>query len=1171
MPTLAQTLVTELEKLFEPLADAAKAGEEGERAREDLFEALGVELTEAQMDRVANALSSFEQQYDQLSSLLDGGEGSESLTTLLKLLGATADLFAAIDDLATALDDVDAPNLVADLIDYVSLVYLQSEYGGVYYAGVLLTLIEVESADPGSVQWFRDRRSLPQRSAAAANFDLDRLDSVLQQPIEELKETYLPDGPITDEELEQIEARLMPWLEALAGRLGFLVASRAATSDLADQLGTPGLTITSPITFLRPIAGGTGRVSVTIALAHGADGLAVVVIPRGQANLAVTADPIAFKFSLTGETGPMLLNADGMAPLASGSTEPEVNTTVEARKQPDPATGAAFVLGPGNGTRVEVGNLGFAGRLSASEDGLEGGIEGSATESAFVLDPSNPDGFVSKVLPEEGFSFEFDAGIGYGTNRGLYFVGGGGLDTDIPVAFSLGNVLSVNALHLAAKPAPSGTSTRIPVQLSTSPQVQLGPVGATIERIGLAADLTFPDERDGNLGPVQVDLGFKPPSGAGLSVDASAVVGGGYLSFDPENERYSGTLQLQIGALSLKAIGLLTTRLPDGRDGFSLLVIITGEFPPMQLGFGFTLNGLGGLLGVNRDTKVDVLRSGLRDGTTKSVLFPKDPMRNAPRIVSDLRSVFPPTGGRHVFGPMARLGWGTPTIMTADIGVLISLPSPVKLVILGRLHAALPDDDAALVVFNMDAIGAIDFGAQEGSIDATLYDSRVVAYTLTGDMAMRTNWGEDPDFALSVGGFHPRFDPPEGFPPLRRIALTLGPGNPRIRWSGYFAITSNTVQAGAKVELYAGAGKFSVSGHLGFDALFQFDPFKLLVDISAGFAIKLGGATLLSATLKGSLEGPSPWHVRGKVKFKIWPISFKVSVDATFGERSDPEPLPPADVLGKVVGELGKAGNWSAQLPEGGNSVVTLREIEKQAGTVLAHPLGTLQVRQQVSPLNVAIEKFGNARPATYTKYTIESVTVAGQPQQGEDSAVREQFAPAQFFEMSDEEKLSGPSFERYPAGRTVGNTLFAHGGQDDATNQRSVTLDYETTIVDRTESAFPIAWVRLAMPHATAQALVSVSAVALGPLRTTGDERFAGTDDASGPIGVDASVTVTDTTYVVARSGDLRRVAVEAVSDGGTTKREAEEALNDVRASSDDEEYRVVATHEASGPEVQP
>ena len=55
---------------------------------------------------------------------------------------------------------------------------------------------------------------------------------------------------------------------------------------------------------------------------------------------------------------------------------------------------------------------------------------------------------------------------------------------------------------------------------------------------------------------------------------------------------------------------------------------------------------------------IDRLRSGVRDGTLNSILFPQDVVANANRILSDLRQVFPPTAGRFIFGPMARLAWG---------------------------------------------------------------------------------------------------------------------------------------------------------------------------------------------------------------------------------------------------------------------------------------------------------------------------------------------------------------------------------------------------------------------------------------------------------------------------------------------------------------------------------
>ena len=90
----------------------------------------------------------------------------------------------------------------------------------------------------------------------------------------------------------------------------------------------------------------------------------------------------------------------------------------------------------------------------------------------------------------------------------------------------------------------------------------------------------------------------------------------------------------------------------------------------------------------------------------------------------------------------------------------------MRLLVLGRLQAMLPDAAHALVQVRMDAIGVIDFNRGDVALDATLYDSRIVQFTLTGDMALRANWGTQPNFVLALGGFHPRFAAPAGFPQL---------------------------------------------------------------------------------------------------------------------------------------------------------------------------------------------------------------------------------------------------------------------------------------------------------------------------------------------------------------------------------------------------------------------
>ena len=67
---------------------------------------------------------------------------------------------------------------------------------------------------------------------------------------------------------------------------------------------------------------------------------------------------------------------------------------------------------------------------------------------------------------------------------------------------------------------------------------------------------------------MDISLGFKPPRGAGLSIDAGVVKGGGYLYFDPDKGEYAGVAELSIAEIvSVKAIGLITTKMPDGTPG----------------------------------------------------------------------------------------------------------------------------------------------------------------------------------------------------------------------------------------------------------------------------------------------------------------------------------------------------------------------------------------------------------------------------------------------------------------------------------------------------------------------------------------------------------------------------------------------------------------------------
>jgi hypothetical protein len=793
------------------------------------------------------------------------------------------------------------------------------------------------------------------------------------------------------------------------------------------------------------------------------------------------------------------------------------------------AGGSPFlILGRAGQTRVEADRVsagvltGF--RWDAGAPGVASGDIGAEAEiqnGRIVISLAGSDGFLSTVLPPDGFAFDFDFLVGWSASRGLYFAGSGGLEAAIGLHVTAGPI-TLETLYLALTAAAAG----IKLETSVSGSLELGPIAASVDRVGAAVDLKF---QPGNLGPLDLGVEFKPPNGLGLAIDAAVVKGGGYLYFDFDNEEYAGVLELSLkNIVQVKAIGLLTTRLPGGVRGFSLLLIITAEFPPIQLSFGFTLNGVGGLIGVNRTMVTDVLRAGLRTHTLDSVLFPHDPVRNAPKIISDLRTVFPPAQGRYVFGPMLKIGWGTPTLIEVSVGVLIELPAPVRIAILGQIKAVLPSEDAAVVRLNLDVLGVIDFERKSLSIDASLYDSIIVVYTLEGDMALRLNWGENPTFALSVGGLHPRFPPPPEFPELRRLTLSMGTGdNPRLSCSTYIALTSNSVQFGARVELFASAAGFSVRGYLGFDVLIILSPFSFEASMEAGVELLRGSSVLMSLHLDFLLSGPTPWRARGNASFKILFVRISVGFDVTWGDDT-PAILPPADAKTPLLAALADSRNWAAELPAGAEQAVSLAAGPAPASTLVIHPLGRLTVRERVVPLDVTINRFGSGSPDRWNHFTIAAATLNGASTT--KSPVDDLFALGQFFEMSNEDKLSKPSFERKTAGATIGATSSKRG------HLSGVELHYETVIID--DPAMPSRLVGiLYRPDATIfSALIQAGAAAFSPVLQSGERKYV-------PPGTTSAVKMADVEHTIVSSDTLER-REDVLGHGRAGRMDAEAAL---------------------------
>ena len=628
----------------------------------------------------------------------------------------------------------------------------------------------------------------------------------------------------------------------------------------------------------------------------------------------------------------------------------------------------------------------------------------------------------------------------WSSTQGLILEGSASLSIDVPLNRSLGGI-EITMLSLGVETS----DDRVVLFASVALTARLGPVMVNIQGVGIELGVITLEAQDrpGTFGDVDLALGFRPPDGAGLLVDAGPISGGGFLAYDPETGRYAGVLELEVYSVSVTAIGVLDTRLPEGQPGYSLLLIVSVEFQPVQLGFGFTLNGVGGLAGVNRRVATEALRSGLRAGSIDAVLFPENPLRDAARIVSDLQTIFPPAPDRHVFAPMAVIGWGTPTLIEGEMGIVLEFPYPLRPMLLGQFRVALPQAERPLVELNLDLVGELDLELGRLALDGGLRNSRVVGFTLEGELAMRLAWGGDPNFALAIGGFHPDFTPPAGFPKLKRLTIPIGADdNPRLTLEGYLAVTSNTLQIGAAASVYAEKGWFSIEGDVEFNALFIFIPFSFTTDFSGKVVLRSGGTVLAAISLEAILSGPAPWHASGEACLEIRFLP-DVCVPFDFTVGSEERVLPPVlDPWPALQAALENTQNWSGTRPPGLFRAATLAAPAPPAGGPVLDPAGGIAVRETVVPLNRRLTKFGESPvDGGSVRFDLVSVTMAGQPVAG--VPVRDYFAPAQFEDLNEDQRLSRPSFERMDSGASAAVAALAHG------TAVGGPVEYETRIVD--------------------------------------------------------------------------------------------------------------------------
>ena len=638
-----------------------------------------------------------------------------------------------------------------------------------------------------------------------------------------------------------------------------------------------------------------------------------------------------------------------------------------------------------------------------------------------------------------------------------FAVKGGGLRASLPANLSLPSV-NISAVDLEV--STSGEDIQFAFGIGFGASLPGFPL-VSLTATGLGASF--------NVSTGTINLGIKPPfplrlpTGLGLDLALPVISGGGFLNATGPGG-YGGILELNLSAVSIKAFGLL--QLPFKEKPLSFVAVISLEFPlpGIDLSFGFALLGVGGIVAINRRLDTDALEAAVVDGSATRLLFPINPEAHAPAIIATLGRVFPEAKDHIVVGPLLKIGWGG-RIISGVIAVVVDLPNPVQLVFLGRIIVALPDPLAPLVFIQAVFVGAFEISPTPSvSILASLDGSNIAGMPLNGDIFFLLRGGDDADFVFSAGGFHPRYIPPRNLPAMQRLQLAMTPpGVPGVRAEAYFAVTPNTVQFGAQLELCDEIAGCGVDGWFAFDALFKWDPvFSFSIRASAGVAVQVFGETLMGVAFDLLLEGPAPWHIQGTGHIRLFLFHTSLDFEATWG--SAPPALGRAVDIGDVLKTvLASPSAWIGIPPPEEAALISLSAKDRHliADGHTVHPLGSVTVRQRAVPFDITISRFQQQLIAPQ-KWSIASSI----------GPVQDFFPPGELLDLSEDEKLSRPAFELWNSGVSLKAVGEMHS------DLRAWNTDYETSLIDDFTPVPGLGFLQLAFLHEVFLAVVDVHQV---------------------------------------------------------------------------------------------
>ena len=417
----------------------------------------------------------------QLATDIDNGDDAAIAADGVKLIQQIANVVSALDAIGQELGGLGslpgitgaelsdfAGKLTQSLLSYLVISYIENAQPGVVGIANLLCILDYlpNSELPG------DPTHPPYTSR---QLTLGNLGQLLSSPGQLLSAVTGWGAPGFD------GGKLVPRLASSLELLG--LDTIATGSDAGNAITTSLLSIQANASGLAatlnyPIPGGFNVAIPLSAL------WSLNIQTVGDLNAGVTA-------AITPPASVALKPPGG--PL-SGSLQMNLVAT------PPGADDPIVIFGQTGGSVLQAASFSFGAGANLNWDSssatatLDPSIQAAITGGKLVIDMSEADGFLADVTSGTPIQASFGFAATWAPDTGLHITGGAQLEIDLPMHLDLGPV-TIQTIYVIGGLQGGGLA----LELAAALGVTLGPIQASVDRVGLSGTLSFP-QGGGNLG-----------------------------------------------------------------------------------------------------------------------------------------------------------------------------------------------------------------------------------------------------------------------------------------------------------------------------------------------------------------------------------------------------------------------------------------------------------------------------------------------------------------------------------------------------------------------------------------------------------------------------------------------------------------------------------------------